>query len=74
MNSIIFLQTSEPIWQIKFQMHQDDSYITKVNTIMEFQPLSIHERKGVFSSLKSPGHDSVSFNVIKIVLVSYVNL
>ena len=35
---------------------------------MEFQPLSINELKNAFFSLtinKSPGHDGVSFNVIK---------
>ena len=35
---------------------------------MESQPLSINERKNTFFSLnisKSPGHDGVSFNVIK---------
>ena len=44
---------------------------------MESQPLSINELKNAFFSLninKSPGHDGVSFNVIKNVLVSYVNL
>ena len=44
---------------------------------MESQPLSINELKDVFASLKinkSPGQDEVSFNVIKNVLVSYVNL
>ena len=54
-----------------------DFYITKVNTSMESQPLSINELKNAFFSLninKSPGHDGVSFNVIKNVLVSYVNL
>ena len=54
-----------------------DSYITKVNTSMEFQQLSIKELKDAFFSLKiskSPGYDGVSFNVIKYVLVSYVNL
>ena len=45
-----------------------DFYITKVNTSIESQPLSINELKDVFFSLKinkSPGHDGVSFNVIK---------
>ena len=45
-----------------------DFYITKVNTSMESQPLSINELKDAFFSLKinkSPGHDGVSFNVIK---------
>ena len=45
-----------------------DFYITKVNTSMESQPLSINELKNAFFSLninKSPGHDGVSFNVIK---------
>ena len=45
-----------------------DLYITKVNTSMESQPLSINELKNAFFSLKinkSPGHDGVSFNVIK---------
>ena len=35
---------------------------------MESQPLSINELKAAFFSLKiykSPGHDGVSFNVIK---------
>ena len=53
-----------------------DSYITKANTSMKSQPLSINELKETFLSLKinkSPGHDGVSFNVIKKVLVSYVN-
>ena len=53
-----------------------DSYITKAKTSMESQPLSINELKDAFFSLKinkSPGHDGVSFNVIKNVLVSYVN-
>ena len=53
-----------------------DSYITKANTSMESQPSSINELKEAFFSLKinkSPGHDGVSFNVIKNVLVSYVN-
>ena len=43
---------------------------------METQPLSINELKDAFFSLKinkSPGHDRVSFNVIKNVLVSYEN-
>ena len=47
---------------------QFDFYITKVNTSMESQPLSITELKNAFFSLKinkSPGHDGVSFNVIK---------
>ena len=46
-----------------------NSYITKANTSMESQPLSINELKDAFFSLKinkSPGHDGVSFNVIKI--------
>ena len=54
-----------------------DFYITKVNTSMKSQALSINELKNAFSSLKinkSPGHDGVSFNVIKNVLLSYVNL
>ena len=45
-----------------------DSYITKANTSMESQSLSINELKDAFFSLKinkSPGHDGVSFNVIK---------
>ena len=45
-----------------------DFYITKVNTSMESQPLSINELKDAFFSLKinkSPGHDGVSYNVIK---------
>ena len=45
-----------------------DFYITKVNTSMESQPLSINELKNAFFSLKTnkiPGHDGVSFNVIK---------
>ena len=45
-----------------------DSYIPKANTSMESQPLSINEPKDAFFSLKitkSPGHDGVSFNVIK---------
>ena len=53
-----------------------DSYITKANTSMECQPLSINELKDAFFSLKinkSPGHDGVSFNVVKNVLVSYVS-
>ena len=44
---------------------------------MEFQPLSTNKMKDTFFSLKinkSPGHDGMSFNVIKNVLVSYVNL
>ena len=43
---------------------------------MESQSLSINELKDAFFSLKinkSPGHDGVSFNVVKNVLVSYVN-
>ena len=47
---------------------QFDSYVTKVNTSMESQPLSINELKDTFFSLKinkSPGHDGLSFNVIK---------
>ena len=54
-----------------------DFYITKVNTSMESRPLTINELKNAFFSLKinkSPGHDGVSFNVIKNVLMSYVNL
>ena len=53
-----------------------DSYITKVNTSMESQRLSINELKDAFFSLQvneSPSHDGVSFNVIKNILVSYVN-
>ena len=45
-----------------------DFYITKVNTSMESQPLSINELKDAFFSLKinkSLGHDGGSFNVIK---------
>ena len=45
-----------------------DSYITKANTSMESQPLSVNELKDAFFSLKinkSTGHDGVSFNVIK---------
>ena len=45
-----------------------DSYITKSNTSMESQPLSINKLEDAFCSLKinkSPGHDGVSFNVIK---------
>ena len=45
-----------------------DPYITKANTSMESQPLPINELKDAFFSLKinkSPGHDGVSFNVIK---------
>ena len=45
-----------------------DSYIPKANTSMESQPLLINELKDAFFSLKinkSPGHDGVSFNVIK---------
>ena len=44
---------------------------------MESQLLSINELKDAFFSLKinkSPGHNGVSFNGIKIVLVSYVDL
>ena len=44
---------------------------------MESQQLSINELKDAFSSLKinkNSGHDGVSFNVIKNILVSYVNL
>lgn len=44
----IFLQTSELIWQIKSQMHQISSYITKVNTGMESHQLSINELKDAF--------------------------
>ena len=47
---------------------QFDSYIIKVNISMESQPSSIDELKDVFFSLKinkSPGHDGVSFSVIK---------
>ena len=44
----IFLQTSELIWQIKSQMHQISSYITKVNTGMEAHRLSINELKDGF--------------------------
>ena len=54
-----------------------DFYITKINTCMESQPLSINELKDTFASLKinkSPGQDEVSFNVIKNFLVSYVKL
>ena len=43
---------------------------------MQSQPLSVNGLKDAFFSLKinkSPGHDGVSFNVIKNVLVSYVN-
>ena len=43
-----------------------DSYITKANTSMESQPLSINELKDDFLSRKineSPGHVGVSFNV-----------
>ena len=46
----------------------NDSYISKANTSMESQLLSIYELKDAFFSLKineSPGHDGVSFNVIK---------
>ena len=45
-----------------------DSYITKANSSMESQPLSINELKDAFFSLKInkyPGHDGVSFNVVK---------
>ena len=45
-----------------------DSYVTKANTSMESQPLPINELKDAFFSLKinkSPGHDGVSLNVIK---------
>ena len=45
-----------------------DSYINKVNTIMEFQPLSVNELKDAFFLLKinrSPARDGVSFNFIK---------
>ena len=45
-----------------------DSYITKVITSMESQPLSTNELNNAFFSLKinkSPSHDGVSFNVIK---------
>ena len=41
-----------------------DLYITKVNTSMESQPLSINELKNAFFSLKinrSPGHDGGEF-------------
>ena len=54
-----------------------DSDTTKGNTSMESQPLSINKLKDAFFSLKinkSSGHAGVSFNVIKNVLVSYVNL
>ena len=44
----IFLQTSELIWQIKSQMHQISSCITKVNTGMEAHQLSINELKDGF--------------------------
>ena len=47
---------------------QFDFYITKINTSMESHPLSINELKDAFFSIKineSPGHDEVSFNVIK---------
>ena len=42
--------------------------MTKVNTSMESQPLSLNELKEAFFSLKvnkSPDHDEVSFNVMK---------
>ena len=45
-----------------------DSYITKANTSMESHPLSFNELRDAFFSLrinKSPGHNGVSFNVIK---------
>ena len=45
-----------------------DSYITKVNTSMESQPLLINELKDAFFSLKinkSPDHDGMNFNVIQ---------
>ena len=45
-----------------------DSYITKANTSMDSQPLSINKLKDAFFSLKinkSPGHDGVSFNFIR---------
>ena len=45
-----------------------DSNITKANTSMEAHPLSVNELKDAFFSLKinkSPGHDGLSFNVIK---------
>ena len=45
-----------------------ETYINKVNVIMDSKPLSISELKGAFFSLKinkSPGVDDVSFNIIK---------
>ena len=54
-----------------------DSYITNVNTSMESQSLSINELKEAFFSLKickNPCYDGVSFNIVKNVLMSYVNL
>ena len=44
-----------------------DSYITKVSTSTESQPLSINELKDAFFSLKinkSPGHNGVRFNCV----------
>ena len=45
-----------------------ETYINKVNVIMDSKPLSINELKDAFFSLKinkSPGVDDVSFNIIK---------
>ena len=53
-----------------------DSYITKANISVESHPLSINELKDAFFSFKInkiPGYDGVSFNVIKNVLVTFVN-
>ena len=45
---------------------QFDNYVSKVNTSMKSQPLSINELKDAFFSLKinkSTGYDGVRFNV-----------
>ena len=45
-----------------------ETYMNKVNAIMDSKPLSINELKGAFFSLKinkSSGVDDVSFNIIK---------
>ena len=45
-----------------------ETYINKMNVIMDSKPLSINELKDVFFSLKinkSSGVDDVNFNIIK---------
>ena len=68
MLSMISLQVSVRNSQLPKSSKTFETYINKVNVIMDSKPLSINELKDAFFSLKinkSSGVEDVSFNIIK---------